>query len=77
LNVDPILDVDNQPPPIVKLIDMRHHASMLSFLLDNSVNFNVYDVTNFQKVLEKLDKMGVANLNRQQQRTSDSYVRSL
>jgi hypothetical protein len=42
LNVDSILDVDDHPPPIVKLIDAQHHASMLShFLLNNSVNFSV------------------------------------
>jgi hypothetical protein len=77
LNVDPISDVDNQSPPIIKLSDVRHHASMLShFLLDNSLNFSIHDVTNFQKVLGKLDKIGVANLNRQQQGTLDSYFRS-
>jgi hypothetical protein len=42
LNVDPIPNVDNQPPPIVKLTDVQHHASMLShFLLNNSTNFSV------------------------------------
>jgi hypothetical protein len=70
LNVDPIPNIDDQPPPIVKLTNVQHHASMLShFLLNNSINFSVQDVTNFQKVLGKLDKMGVANLNKQQQRT--------
>ena len=77
LNVDPIPNVGDQRPPIVKLTDTQHHASMLShFLLNNSVNFSVQDVTNFQKVLRKLDKMGVANHNKQQQRTSNSYFRS-
>jgi hypothetical protein len=77
LNVDPISNVDDQPPPIVKLINSRHHASMLShFLLNNLVNFSIQDEPNFQKVLGKLDKMGVANLNKQQQRTSNSYFRS-
>jgi hypothetical protein len=70
LNVDPIPNVDDQPPPIVKLTNVQHHASMLShFLLNNSINFSVQDVTNFQKVLGKPDKMGAANLNKQQQRT--------
>jgi hypothetical protein len=42
LNVDPIPNVDDQPPPIVKLTDAQHHASMLShFLLNNSFNFSV------------------------------------
>ena len=56
LNVDPIPNVDDQLTPIVKLIDAWHHASMLShFLLSNSVNFSVQDISNFQKVLGKLD----------------------
>jgi hypothetical protein len=36
------------------------------FLLNNSISFSVQDVTNFQKVFGRLDKMGVANLNKQQ-----------
>jgi hypothetical protein len=77
LNVNPIPNVDDQPPPIVKLTNGRHHASMLShFFLNNLVSFYVHDVTNFQKASGRLDKMGVANLNKQQQRTSDSYFRS-
>jgi hypothetical protein len=65
LNVDPIPNVDDQPPPIVKLTNVRHHASMLfHLLLNNSINFSIQDVTNFQKVLGKLNKMGVANLNK-------------
>ena len=55
LNVDPILN-DDQSPPIVKLSDLQHRTSMLShFLLINSINFNIQDVTNFQKKLGKLD----------------------
>jgi hypothetical protein len=74
LSIDPIPNVDDQTPPIVKLTNARHYASMLShFLLNNSVNFSAQDVINFFKVLGKLDKMGVANLNKQQQRTLDSY----
>jgi hypothetical protein len=65
LNVDPIPNADDQPPPIVKIIDARHHASMLfHLLLNNLVNFQ--DIIDFQKVLGKLDKVGVANLNKQQ-----------
>jgi hypothetical protein len=77
LNVDPIPNVDDQSPPIVKLTNVRHHASMLfHFLLNTSINFSIQDVTNFQKKKGKLDKMGVANLNKQQQRTLDSYFKS-
>jgi hypothetical protein len=50
LNDDPIPNVDDQPPPIVKLTNAQHHASMLShFLLNKSINFNIQDVTNFFK----------------------------
>jgi hypothetical protein len=42
LNVDPIPNFDDQPPPIVKLTNVRHHSFMLShFLLNNSINFSV------------------------------------
>jgi hypothetical protein len=57
LNVDPILDVDDQPPSIVKLSDMRHHPSMLShFFLNNLVNFSVHDVTNSKKYWKNLTR---------------------
>jgi acetoacetate decarboxylase len=50
LNANPIPNVDDQPPPIVKLSNARHHVSMLShFLLNNSVNSSVQDVTSFKK----------------------------
>ena len=41
LNVDlHSADVNNVAPPIVKLSDAKHHASLLSdFLLDNSLYF--------------------------------------
>jgi hypothetical protein len=45
LDVDPIPNVDDQPPPIIKLTNARHHAYMLSHFL--SVNFSIQDVTNF------------------------------
>jgi hypothetical protein len=42
LSADFIPNVDDQPPPIVKLTHARHHASTLShFLLNNSINFSV------------------------------------
>jgi hypothetical protein len=77
LNVESIPNVDDQSPPIIKLTDVRHHASMLShFFLNNSINFSIQDVTKFQNVLGKVDKTDVANLNKQQQKTLDSYFKS-
>jgi hypothetical protein len=50
LNVDPIPNIHDQPPPIVKLTDAGHHVFMLShFLLNNSINFSIQDVIIFKK----------------------------
>jgi hypothetical protein len=45
------------------------HQSYVNFLSISSI---VFDVNNIQKVLEKLDKMTIANLCRQQQTTLKS-----
>jgi hypothetical protein len=36
---------------------------LFHFLLNTSINFSVQDVTNFQRMFGKLNKMGVANIN--------------
>jgi hypothetical protein len=66
LNVDlHSVDVDDVAPPTVKLSDAKRHASLLSnFLLDNSLHFGVHEIFSFQKLVENLDKMTVANLGR-------------
>ena len=78
LNVDlHSVDVDDVGPPIVKLSDAKHHASLLSnFLLDNSLHFGVNEITSAQKQVGNLDKMTVANLGRQHQRSLNSYFKS-
>ena len=78
LNVDlHSVDVDHVAPPAVKLSDAKHHASLLSnFLLDNSLHFYVNEIINFQKLIGNLDKMTIANLDRQHQRSSNSYFKS-
>ena len=75
LNVDlHSLDVDDVAPPIVKLSDAKRHASLLSnFLLDNSLHFGVNEIISFQKLVENLDKMTLANLSKQHQRSLSSY----
>jgi hypothetical protein len=78
LNVDlHSVDVDDDAPPIVNLNDAKRHASLLSnFLLDNSLHFGVNEIISFQKLVENFDKMTVANLGRQHQRSLNSYFKS-
>jgi hypothetical protein len=68
---------DLDAPPTVKLSDAKRHASLLSnFLLDNFLPFGVNEIFSFQKLVENLDKMTVANLGRQNQRSLNSYFKS-
>ena len=78
LNVDlHSVDVDDVAPPTIKLSDAKCHASLLSnFLLDNSLHFGVNEIISFQKLVENLDKMIVANLGRQHQISLNSYFKS-
>jgi hypothetical protein len=78
LNVDlPSIDVDDYAPPTVKLSDAKRHASLLSnFLLDNSLHFGVNEMISFQKLVANLEKMTVANLSRQHQRTFNPDFKS-
>ena len=54
LNVDlHSVDVDDVAPPIVKLSDAKHHASLLFyFLFDNSLYFGVNEIISVQKLVE-------------------------
>ena len=57
--------------------DAKCHALLLStFLLDNSLYFGVNEIINFQKLVEILDKMIVANLGRRHHTSLDSYFKS-
>ena len=63
----------NVAPPTIKLSDGKRHASLLSnFLLNNSLNFGVNEVISFQKLVGNLDKLVVANLRRQHQKSLTS-----
>ena len=53
---------------------MHHYLS--SVLSENSLYFGVDEIINFQKLVEKLDKITVANLGRQHHRSLDSYFKS-
>ena len=71
------LDVDDVAPRTIKLSDAKRHASLLSsFLLDNSLHYGVNEIISFQKLVGNLDKMTVANLGRQHQRSFNSYFKS-
>ena len=72
------VDVDDVAPPTVKLSDVEERrASLLSdSLLDNSLHFGVDEIISFQKLIKNLDKMTVANLGRQHQRSLDSCFKS-
>jgi hypothetical protein len=78
LNVDlHLVDVDDVAPPIVKLSDAKRHASLLfSFLLDNSLHVGVNEILSLQNLIGNLDKMTVANLDRQHHRSLNSYFKS-
>jgi hypothetical protein len=47
-----------------------------SFLKENSLYFGVNEIISFQKLFGNLDKMTVANLGRQHQRSLNSYFKS-
>jgi hypothetical protein len=65
--------VDDVAPSTIKLRDAKRHASLLSnFLLDNSLHFGVNEIITFQKLVGNLDKITVANLGRQHQRSLNS-----
>ena len=58
-------------------LDAKRHASLLyGFLLENSLYFGVNEILRFQKLVGNLNKMTVANLGRQYQRSLDSYFKS-
>ena len=70
-------DVDDVVPPKTTLSDSKCHASLLSsFLLENFLYFGVNECISFQKLGANLNKMVVANLGRQHQRSLDSYFKS-
>jgi hypothetical protein len=57
------LDVDERPPPIVKLTDAQQYAQLLAtFFMDNSLDFIPAYMMKLQGILEKLNKIYVANL---------------
>ena len=71
------VDVDVVVPPTLKLSNAKCRASLLSsFLLENSSYCGVNDITSFQKLVCNLDKTTFANLDRQHQKSLDSYFKS-
>jgi NADH/NAD ratio-sensing transcriptional regulator Rex len=75
------LDVDERPPPIVKLTDAQQHAQqhaqlLVTFFMDHSLDFTPAYLMKLQGILEKLNKIYVANLKWQHQRNIDSFFKS-
>ena len=79
LNVDlHSVHVDDGAPPTIKVSDAKRHASLLpNFLLDNSLYFGVDEMISFRKLVGNLDKMTIANLRRQHQRSLNFYFKIL
>ena len=67
------LDVDQRPPPIVKLTDAQLLAT---FFMDNSLDLTPAYLMKLQGILQKLNKIFVANLKWQHHRTIDSFFKS-
>jgi hypothetical protein len=78
LNVDlHSINVDNVAPPTIKLSDAKRHTSLLSnFLLNISLHFGVNKILTSQVLVGNLNKMTIANLGRQHQRSLKSYFKS-
>ena len=71
------INVNDVAPSTVKPSDAKCHPSLLSnFLLDNSLHFGVNEILSSQELVGHLDKMTIANLGRQHQRSLNSYFKS-
>ena len=47
------LDVDERPPPTIKLADAQHHAQLLAtFFMDHSLDFTPTNVMKLHAILE-------------------------
>ena len=78
LNVDlHWVDLDDVAPPTIKLCDAKRHASLLAnFSSDNSFYFVVNKIISSQKLIGNSDKMTIANLCKQHQRSLNSCFKS-
>jgi hypothetical protein len=70
------LDVDERPQSIVKLMDAQQYGQLLAtFFMDNSLDFTPTYLMKLQGILKKLNKIFVANLKWQHQRTIYSFFK--
>jgi hypothetical protein len=72
------LDVDERPPPIVKLVVVvvEHRAKLFStFWMDNPLDFKPAYVMKLQAISEKLNKISPYDLKTQHQWTMDSFFK--
>jgi hypothetical protein len=71
------LDVDERPPPIMKLADAQHHAQLLATsLMNNPLEFTHANVMKLQAISKKLNKIFVVKLKWQHQQNIDSFFKS-
>ena len=76
LNAKPLdsLDIEERPPPIVKLVDTQHHAQLsTTIVMDNPLEFNLAYILKMHAISEKLNEIYVANVRWQHQHTIVSF----
>ena len=62
---------------IISPISCAHSCILaVTSFVSNSLYFGVNEIISFQKLVRNLDKITVANLSRQHQRSLDSYFKS-
>ena len=69
LNEKPIKenDVDNQPIPIVKLPQAYEYTQLLAnFAMEHPLKFPMVHPMNMHSFMDKLNKMSITNINKQQ-----------
>ena len=62
--------------PLAWYVAKRHTSLLSRFLLKNSLYFGIDEIESFQKFSKDLDKMTIANLGKQHQRSSNPYFKN-
>ena len=58
------------------MLNIMHHCCLVSYWRTLYIYLGVNEMISFQKLVGNLNKMIVANLGRQHQRSLDSYFKS-
>ena len=71
------LDVDENPPLIMKLVDAQHHAQLLAITsMPNQLDFTPTNVMKLHAILQKPHKIFVVDLKCQYRQLIDSFFKS-